>query len=147
MKERKKKNGSTVWWPWTQIKGLPRETKWILNSQTPVKKHSLMQKKDDDDDDDDDNTCNNYNNNNNTCTTNKMMMITIIMMIIIIIIIIIKRCCVQIRRIYDTRIKGLGIVSAFFCYFWNFLTVFFDTNLQVLPGTSNSEIGLEAKIG
>ena len=109
-----------------------------------------MQKKDDDDDDDDDNTCNNYNNNNNnnnTCTTNKMMMITIIMIIIIIIIIIIKRCCIQIRRIYDTRIKGLVIVSAFFCYFWNFLTVFFDTNLQALRGTSNSEIGLEAKIG
>ena len=140
MKETKKKNGWTVWWPWTRINGLPRETKWISNRQTPVKKHSLMQKKDDDDDDDDDD-----NNNNNTCTTNKMMMITIIMMIIIIIII--KRSCVQIKRIYDSRIKGLVIVSAFFCYFWNFLTVFFDTNLQVLRGTSNSEIGLEAKVG
>ena len=53
-----------------QINGLPRETKWISNSQTPVKKHSLTQKKDDDDG-------NNY------------MIIIIIVIIIIIIIIIV----------------------------------------------------------
>ena len=131
MKERKKKNGWTVWWPWTRINGLPRETKWISNSQTPVKKHSLTQKKDDDDDND--NTCNNYNNNNNTCTTNKMMMITIIMMIIIIILII-KRCCVQIRRIYDTRIKGLVIVSAFSAFFFKLPYCVFWYKFTSTPG-------------
>jgi len=72
---------------------LPRETKWILNSQTPVKKHSLTQKKDDDVDNNDNN-----NNNDNNCITNKIMMITIIIMIIIIIIIIIKGCCIQIKQ-------------------------------------------------
>ena len=79
-----------------------------------------------------------------------MMMITIIIMIIIIIIIIIKRCCIQIRRIYDTRIKGLGIVSAFFLLFLKlpycvFLYKF--TSNACLRGKSNSEIGLEAIIG
>jgi len=95
---------------------LPRETKWISNSQTPVKKHSLTQTKDDDDDNNNNNN-NNNNNDNNNCTTYKMMMITIIIMIIIINIIIIKICCIQIRRIYDTRFKGLGIVSAFSAIF------------------------------
>ena len=65
---------------------MPRETKWILNSQTPVKKHSLTQKKDDDVDNNDNN-----NNNDNNCITNKIMMITIIIMII-------KGCCIQIKQ-------------------------------------------------
>ena len=82
-----------------QINGLPRETKWISNSQTPVKKHSLTQKKDDGDGNND-NDDNNNNNNNNNCTTNKMMMVTIIIMIIIIIIIIIiiKGWCIHIKQ-------------------------------------------------
>ena len=66
-----------------RINSLPRDTKWISNSQTPVKKHSLTQKKDDDDGNNDNKNNNNNNNNNNNCTTNKMMMVTIIIMIII----------------------------------------------------------------
>ena len=75
---------------------MPRETKWISNSQTPVKKHSLTQKKDDDD-----------GNNYVIIITIimiiivlqiKMMMITIIIMIIIIIIIVIKGCWIQIKQ-------------------------------------------------
>ena len=47
-KEIKERRRTARWFDGRErINGLPRETKWISNSQTPVKNHSLSQKKDD----------------------------------------------------------------------------------------------------